>query len=67
ILRRHHMIDADADYESVRELFQASLPADAALFNEYHALLVAVAKKHCRSRAVCGGCPLATLRHDASL
>jgi endonuclease-3 related protein len=67
ILRRHHLIDADAGYESVRELFQASLPADAALFNEYHALLVAVAKKHCRSRATCDGCPLATLTHDPSL
>jgi len=67
ILRRHHMIEAGADYESVRELFQISLPADAALFNEYHALLVAVAKKHCRSRAACDGCPLAALPHDASL
>jgi endonuclease-3 related protein len=67
ILRRHRMIEANTDYESVRGLFQASLPADAALYNEYHALLVAVAKKHCRSKAACEGCPLATLPHDSSL
>jgi len=67
ILLRHHLINENAGYEAVRWLFQSSLPADAAIFNEYHALLVAVAKKHCRSKASCPGCPLEALAHDDSL
>jgi len=66
ILRRHFLIDDRAAYESVRELFQSALPADAKLYNEYHALLVAVAKKHCRVKAICEACPLADLPHDAT-
>ena len=67
ILRRHHLIATDAGYEEVRELFHASLPTDAGLFNEYHALLVAVGKQHCRSKAICEGCPLAAYPHDITL
>ena len=37
---------------------RAHLPADPGLFNEYHALLVAVGKRHCRPVPRCRGCPL---------
>ncbi len=67
LLRRHHFIAANAGYEEIRELFHASLPRDPELFNEYHALIVAVGKKHCRSKAICEGCPLAACPHDESL
>jgi endonuclease-3 related protein len=67
ILRRHFVIEGRPSYESVRQLFHAALPADAQMFNEYHALLVAVGKLHCRKTAQCDGCPLADLPHDASL
>jgi endonuclease-3 related protein len=33
--------------------------AQAHLFNEFHALAVAVGKAHCRRTAQCDGCPLA--------
>lgn len=62
---RHGLIDAEADYEEVRRLFEDHLPADAVLFNEYHALLVRVGKEHCRPTARCAGCPLEPLPHDA--
>jgi len=40
--------------------FEADLPADRAqLFNEFHALTVAVGKAHCGRIARCAGCPLA--------
>lgn len=67
ILRRHYLCDSNADYDSVRRLFQGALPGDARLFNEYHALLVAVGKKHCRNLARCEGCPLAEMAHDPML
>lgn len=67
ILRRHFVTDLRADYETVRRLFHRALPADVQLYNEYHALLVAVGKRHCRVRARCEDCPLACLTHNPDL
>lgn len=64
ILYRHRLIDADADYEDIKDLFESTLPADHQLFNEYHALLVAVGKTHCRPKARCQACPLEPFEHD---
>jgi len=60
---RHRLIDADADYEQLRELFQWGLPQDVRLFNEFHALIVRVGKEYCRPTARCAGCPLEALPH----
>jgi len=65
VLRRHRLIGPAAGYEAVRQLFHRSIPPDAAAYNEFHALLVTVGKKHCRARALCAGCPLADMPHDA--
>jgi endonuclease III related protein len=67
ILKRHFLIDDSADYESTRDLFQKHLPSDAVIFNEYHALLVQVGKRHCRKSANCDGCPLERLPHESSM
>lgn len=64
VLQRHRIVDGEADYEAMKELMESALPADAGLFNEYHALFVAVGKAHCRPRARCEGCPLAQFEHD---
>ena len=58
ILARHGLLRPDAGYEDTQALFMASLPRDAALFNEYHALLVMVGKDYCRSAPRCEACPL---------
>ncbi len=63
VVFRHELIDPEADYEQLRELFESSLPADTRLFNEYHALLVRVGKEFCRPKARCTGCPLEKLPH----
>ncbi len=34
------------------------LPEDVQLFNEYHALLVALGKNYCRPKPLCKNCPL---------
>lgn len=67
ILRRHHAVRHSDDYEAIRKLFHDSLGLDARLFNEYHALLVALGKSHCRRRARCEQCPLAKMPHNATL
>ncbi|MHB1034252.1 MAG: endonuclease III domain-containing protein [Pirellulales bacterium] len=61
VLARHGWIDFDADYSSIKEYFESGLEPDAAMFNEFHALLVRVGHLHCRKQPKCEGCPLADL------
>ena len=63
IMTRHGLIEPDADYEQLRDLFESNLPEDAQLFNEYHALLVRNGKEFCKPKARCPGCPLETHPH----
>jgi endonuclease-3 related protein len=58
VLERHGLIAANTSYGEIQRLFMVRLPTDPALFNEYHALLVAVGKTYCRKLAHCEGCPL---------
>jgi endonuclease III related protein len=43
---------------AIQRIFHEALPADPELFGEYHALIVAHARAHCRSRPLCAGCPV---------
>ena len=61
VLARHGWIDFQVDYYEIKDRFESELPADAAMFNEFHALLVQVGKEHCGKTARCDGCPLAPL------
>jgi endonuclease-3 related protein len=59
IFSRHGLCASDEDYHALQKLFQAALPRDEGIFNEYHALIVACAKEFCRKvRPRCGACPL---------
>ena len=60
LLVRHGLLRASAGYEEARAFLEAHLPSDPALFNEFHALIVAAAKSHCRTLARCESCPLAS-------
>ena len=62
ILLRHDLINDEAGYEEIQELFMDNVAPDALLYNEFHALLVRVGKEYCRKSAPrCQGCPLAGL------
>jgi endonuclease-3 related protein len=61
---RHGLIEQDADYEQLRDLFQSNLPQEPHLFNEFHALLVRLGKEFCKPIAQCRGCPLEKLPHS---
>ncbi|MGO9775434.1 MAG: endonuclease III domain-containing protein [Terracidiphilus sp.] len=59
-------------YDSLADLTRQAFASDAAkiqarLFNEFHALTVAVGKAHCRRSALCAGCPLAGDLHAGGL
>ncbi len=59
VLERHGLTDRKTGYDDVQKLFMDNLPADAELFNEYHALFVRVARDFCRTKKpLCRGCPL---------
>jgi endonuclease-3 related protein len=53
-------------YELLQGLFHAALPRRHELFNEYHALIVEHAKRHCRSRPLCDGCPVTSCAYRDS-
>lgn len=46
------------DYERVRAFFEGELPRSVPVYQEAHALFVALAKAHCRTKPVCEDCPL---------
>jgi len=45
-------------YDSIQNYFQQRLPESLPLFQEYHALIVEHAKRHCRTKPLCSDCPL---------
>jgi endonuclease III related protein len=61
IFVRLGLLGGQESYEQIRALFMDHLAADAALFNEYHALIVEHAKSFCRKAPRCAGCPLQEL------
>jgi len=63
VMLRHRLIDADADYQQIQDLFQSNLDENVRLFNEYHALLVRLGKQFCRPKPKCSDCPLNPLPH----
>ena len=72
IFFRHGLIEADATYADIQDLVQSSLASaspcvagyaeqgeDVAVYQEYHALVVAAGKRQCKKKAPeCRGCPL---------
>lgn len=59
IFSRHSLAKEDVQYEELKSVFMENLEPDAALFNEYHALIVRTGKDFCRPKEpLCAGCPL---------
>ena len=65
ILSRHGIISEKASYEEVQRLFMDHLTHDEKLFNEYHALLVHLAKTLCKKIPKCDACPLKGVSSEA--
>lgn len=58
ILFRHSLIPEEASYDEVRNFFMDCLKPDAAMFNEYHALIVHLGHAFClKKNPKCSGCP----------
>ena len=61
IFSRLGLFDARLRYDAIQAFFMDALPRDAALFNDYHAQIVRLAKEACRKRPNCPACPLEDL------
>jgi endonuclease III related protein len=67
IVERHQLVELPpgrGQYEALSQLTRQAFAGDpveqqSVLFNEFHALTVAVGKAHCGRTAKCEGCPLA--------
>lgn len=59
ILNRHAIVDDQATYYELQELFTDNLKPDVDIFNEFHALIVRTGKDFCRGNPLCDSCPLA--------
>lgn len=58
LFSRLGLVSGNEGYEALRRLLETSLDATAAIYNEYHALIVAHAKAVCRSKPLCEACIL---------
>lgn len=53
VAERHLRLDGKLPYDELQKIFMAALPEDAALYGEYHALILAFCKDSCR-KSGCG-------------
>jgi len=58
VFSRLGFLPIDASYQAYQDLFMNGLKHDAAVFNEYHALILNLCKSHCKVKPVCEGCPV---------
>ena len=53
VAERHLHLDGTLHYDILQKIFMDALPSDVAIYNEYHALIVALCKESCH-KAGCG-------------
>lgn len=64
VFRRHQMVRPGATYDEVQHWAMREVPPRVAVYNEFHALLVAVGKRFCHRRDPdCHQCPMGNLPH----
>ncbi len=61
IFSRLGLIPIKSSYDEVQRFFESRLPKGHKLFNEYHALIVRLAKENCTKKPKCGTCPINTI------
>ena len=58
IFSRIGMCKDKCEYDELQKIFHKSLPKSPRLFNEYHALIVELAKQNCTKKPSCKDCPI---------
>ena len=63
VAERHLHLDNSVHYDTLQKIFMDALPADVAIYNEYHALIVALCKESCH-KSSCGEICKSLLRSE---
>lgn len=58
IFSRHGLLPYEKSYDEFQGLFMRHVPANVALYNQYHGMLVNIGKDFCRKKPLCKACPL---------
>jgi endonuclease-3 related protein len=58
VFERLGILKKDAGYDEIKQLFEENLPKDTKIYNEFHALIVVLAKDICKKKPACEKCPL---------
>ncbi|MEX0731931.1 MAG: endonuclease III domain-containing protein [Aquisalimonadaceae bacterium] len=58
IFARLGHVQGNEPYRALAGIFEQALGEDEPVYNEYHALIVALGNRVCRPRPLCGECPL---------
>ena len=58
IFSRLGFIETESSYSTIQKLFESNLKQDTFIYKEYHALIVAHAKRYCKKKPLCEECIL---------
>ncbi|MBU0650706.1 endonuclease III domain-containing protein [bacterium] len=62
LVERHKFLKQGCSYKEIQNFFMKNLKHDVELFNEYHALVVALGKEFCKTKPQCAKCPVKSSR-----
>ena len=63
VAERHLHLDNSVHYDILQKIFMDALPADVTIYNEYHALIVALCKESCH-KSGCAECCKSLLKQE---
>ncbi|RLI90859.1 MAG: endonuclease III domain-containing protein [Candidatus Altiarchaeales archaeon] len=58
IMSRLGLVNEDTTYSDLKKFFELQLPGDLEIYKEFHALLVELGKNYCKTKPLCGKCPI---------
>lgn len=58
VFSRMGVLKGNEDYETIRRMFEKTMPKNVDLYKEFHALIVVLAKRICKKKPACQECPL---------
>jgi endonuclease-3 related protein len=58
VFERLGILEKGAEYDKIKQFFEEKLPKDTKIYNEFHALIVVLAKDVCKKKPLCDVCPL---------
>jgi endonuclease-3 related protein len=58
VFERLGVLEHGAEYDEIKQFFEEKLPKDTKIYNEFHALIVVLAKGICKKKPLCDVCPL---------